>query len=226
MLIEADRWKPVLFETLRRLREAEDEPSEAESDRFPTIMVYLLAGMQARDVDGVILRLITLDRELLDLWFPYLEDAEMEWGRLLAHVSEGHERSLVSFLEKPELTSYQKDIVVWALTFFSGVHAESSEGHYSKSYSESLRSEIESRMKEIEEDELGEIGDVAEELSMILGENLDVGSLLDEKPFVTGMSGGGTLGRQTPFRRTTPKVGRNDPCPCGSGKKFKKCCGG
>jgi SEC-C motif-containing protein len=24
--------------------------------------------------------------------------------------------------------------------------------------------------------------------------------------------------------RTTPKIGRNDPCPCGSGKKFKKCC--
>lgn len=23
----------------------------------------------------------------------------------------------------------------------------------------------------------------------------------------------------------TPKVGRNDPCPCGNGKKFKKCCG-
>ncbi|MDO9631303.1 MAG: SEC-C metal-binding domain-containing protein [Humidesulfovibrio sp.] len=22
-----------------------------------------------------------------------------------------------------------------------------------------------------------------------------------------------------------PKTGRNDPCPCGSGKKFKKCCG-
>jgi uncharacterized protein len=27
------------------------------------------------------------------------------------------------------------------------------------------------------------------------------------------------------IRRTGPKVGRNDPCPCGSGKKFKKCCG-
>jgi uncharacterized protein YecA (UPF0149 family) len=25
--------------------------------------------------------------------------------------------------------------------------------------------------------------------------------------------------------RETPKVGRNDPCPCGSGRKFKKCCG-
>ena len=27
------------------------------------------------------------------------------------------------------------------------------------------------------------------------------------------------------YRREAPKVGRNDPCPCGSGKKFKKCCG-
>jgi len=28
----------------------------------------------------------------------------------------------------------------------------------------------------------------------------------------------------TPHRDTSRKVGRNDPCPCGSGKKFKKCC--
>jgi uncharacterized protein len=27
------------------------------------------------------------------------------------------------------------------------------------------------------------------------------------------------------FRRQSPKVGRNQPCPCGSGKKFKNCCG-
>jgi len=26
-------------------------------------------------------------------------------------------------------------------------------------------------------------------------------------------------------KREEPKVGRNDPCPCGSGKKFKQCCG-
>jgi hypothetical protein len=30
---------------------------------------------------------------------------------------------------------------------------------------------------------------------------------------------------QEPYVRETPKVGRNDPCPCGSGKKFKKCHG-
>ena len=28
-----------------------------------------------------------------------------------------------------------------------------------------------------------------------------------------------------PVVRDAPKVGRNDPCPCGSGKKYKKCCG-
>lgn len=29
---------------------------------------------------------------------------------------------------------------------------------------------------------------------------------------------------EQPFVRVQPKVGRNDPCPCGSGKKYKKCC--
>jgi len=30
---------------------------------------------------------------------------------------------------------------------------------------------------------------------------------------------------ELPIKRDLPKVGRNDPCPCGSGKKFKSCCG-
>jgi uncharacterized protein len=33
------------------------------------------------------------------------------------------------------------------------------------------------------------------------------------------------LGNMPDFLRTMPKIGRNDPCPCGSGKKFKQCCG-
>ena len=28
-----------------------------------------------------------------------------------------------------------------------------------------------------------------------------------------------------PIKSTQPKVGRNEPCPCGSGKKYKHCCG-
>ena len=40
---------------------------------------------------------------------------------------------------------------------------------------------------------------------------------------ITG-TGDGTVKKQ-PFRREKKKVGRNDPCPCGSGLKYKKCCG-
>ncbi|MGN1030320.1 MAG: preprotein translocase subunit SecA [Butyricicoccaceae bacterium] len=39
----------------------------------------------------------------------------------------------------------------------------------------------------------------------------------------TATSDDGTVQKQP--RRVTKKVGRNDPCPCGSGKKYKKCCG-
>lgn len=35
----------------------------------------------------------------------------------------------------------------------------------------------------------------------------------------------GEVPRPQTQRHQGPKVGRNDPCPCGSGKKYKKCCG-
>ena len=43
-----------------------------------------------------------------------------------------------------------------------------------------------------------------------------------------GFGGGGEGSqekKQEPLRRQENKVGRNDPCSCGSGKKYKKCCG-
>lgn len=38
-------------------------------------------------------------------------------------------------------------------------------------------------------------------------------------------SSDGEAPKKQPKRRAQPKVGRNEPCPCGSGKKYKKCCG-
>ena len=37
--------------------------------------------------------------------------------------------------------------------------------------------------------------------------------------------GGGTSRKLKPAKRDAPKINRNSPCPCGSGKKHKKCCG-
>ena len=41
----------------------------------------------------------------------------------------------------------------------------------------------------------------------------------------TGTGGGGDGSDKKRPVRITKKIGRNDPCPCGSGKKYKKCCG-
>ena len=47
------------------------------------------------------------------------------------------------------------------------------------------------------------------------------------KPVSEGFAGGakGEKAVRKPIVNKEAKVGRNDPCPCGSGKKYKKCCG-
>ena len=44
------------------------------------------------------------------------------------------------------------------------------------------------------------------------------------KPLATGGDGTDKANR-TVRKSARDKIGRNDPCPCGSGKKYKKCCG-
>ncbi len=55
----------------------------------------------------------------------------------------------------------------------------------------------------------------------------DAGSVYDnvESDGGTGQEPGQMVETIQPIRNTGPRVGRNDPCPCGSEKKFKKCCG-
>ncbi|EPR41689.1 Protein translocase subunit secA [Desulfovibrio sp. X2] len=49
----------------------------------------------------------------------------------------------------------------------------------------------------------------------------------EQKNLSYGGAGEGEGGKpaKKPVKRSQPKVGRNDPCPCGSGQKYKKCCG-
>ena len=44
-------------------------------------------------------------------------------------------------------------------------------------------------------------------------------------PIVMSHGGDDSAARPEPVRRESAKVGRNDPCVCGSGKKYKKCHG-
>lgn len=46
------------------------------------------------------------------------------------------------------------------------------------------------------------------------GYTFEIPVLIKDQPVIQGT-----------YKRIGPKIGRNDPCPCGSGKKYKKCCG-
>jgi preprotein translocase subunit SecA len=61
----------------------------------------------------------------------------------------------------------------------------------------------------------------------LLGADLDAPPALEEPAGPDASSMELPAHRETPqpVHRDAPKVGRNDPCPCGSGKKFKSCCG-
>ena len=52
----------------------------------------------------------------------------------------------------------------------------------------------------------------------------DAAPLAEEARMRAGELADGEKNRE-PVKRQGPDAGRNDPCPCGSGKKFKKCCG-
>jgi len=63
-------------------------------------------------------------------------------------------------------------------------------------------------------------------LSIFPKENTEMKRVEVAKPVSEGFAGGeATKKVNKPIVNKTPKVGRNDPCPCGSGKKYKKCCG-
>ncbi len=63
------------------------------------------------------------------------------------------------------------------------------------------------------------------------GSAFSQGATAARPPTGTGQPQGGDMVEEaiekttTPVRRDVPKVGRNEPCPCGSGKKYKNCCG-
>jgi len=68
--------------------------------------------------------------------------------------------------------------------------------------------------------------DVVEKLCMVqIYSQQDVEEMREEARQEYVMNRGEDVPENAPVRREKAKVGRNDPCPCGSGKKYKKCCG-
>ncbi len=76
---------------------------------------------------------------------------------------------------------------------------------------------------------LARLGDDDPELQELLGDQQKIaeltGAIAESAAAIYEHNRSIADGPSQPFRRQTAKVGRNDPCPCGSGKKYKKCCG-
>ncbi len=68
--------------------------------------------------------------------------------------------------------------------------------------------------------------DTLEKLCMVrIQREEDIEQMREQTPQQFVLSRGEETTSQAPIKREAKKVGRNDPCPCGSGKKYKKCCG-
>ncbi len=80
-----------------------------------------------------------------------------------------------------------------------------------------LFADTETAMAEAEDpdDLLASLPDIAEQLPWIMMNYAECGRLLFEMLETEDLQ---------PYRREAPKIGRNDPCFCGSGKKYKHCC--
>lgn len=77
--------------------------------------------------------------------------------------------------------------------------------------------------------ELGSDADKAFVDFSAYGTEANVEKVLHEKAEFVRINGTWLYNREArlgpaPYKSTAPKVGRNDPCPCGSGKKYKHCC--
>jgi len=53
----------------------------------------------------------------------------------------------------------------------------------------------------------------------------EIPEMMPQEMAMAAEAGAGGSGRVETVRRQGRKIGRNEPCPCGSGKKYKKCCG-
>jgi preprotein translocase subunit SecA len=140
--------------------------------------------------------------------FLLLDTVDRQWkDHLLAldHLREGI--GLRAYGQRNPLVEYKRE----SFDLFEGMW-ESIEDHVVKFlfHAEPV-AEIEQRHRRVRAQELRpEVADLAESRAQ------------QEQVANTPV---GQPARPSTVRRSQPKVGRNDPCPCGSGKKYKRCCG-
>jgi len=228
-------------EQLDRLETLLDDPALSEAMRLDEIQGYLcaaLSGPQAIPEDDWLADVLGSEEALES-------EAGREAAELLRAFAVALEAELVAG-EPPVLLLYPKnddedspsDYLPWCQAYLAGVDAAEEDwfealGEEDAEDDEEIRDEItylDERLfplmvltgeAESAAREHGEEWPEDEELDQVNNECEEdlPQAVTDIYRFWLAKRGNQTI------RRDEPKVGRNDPCPCGSGKKFKQCCG-
>ncbi|MDR0578656.1 MAG: UPF0149 family protein [Candidatus Accumulibacter sp.] len=222
---------------LDRLEELLDDPALEEAMRLDEIQGYLCAALAGpRPIDE--------DDRLADI-LGGEDAADSETGREAAGLIRKFAEALAANLaagEPPVLLLYPKDggegrsdYQPWCQAYLAGVDQaaedwfeciEEDGGEDAEAQADYLDERLFPLMvltgeAEAAAKEHGEAWPEGDERAGIEQECEDdlPRAVTDIYRFWLGWRGAGTI------RNDAPKVGRNDPCPCGSGRKFKQCCG-
>lgn len=143
------------------------------------------------------------------------------------YLSQGKTAPTAEALMRSRYTAFVKGDIDYLME----THDPSTRGDVSRDGIEAWSKESEWRGLEIRSVEEGGEGDITGRVEFVAkyrhgGESVDHHEVAKFRKvggrwlFLDGKLVGGQ-----PTKREADKVGRNDPCSCGSGKKFKKCCG-
>lgn len=121
---------------------------------------------------------------------------------------------LRSFAQKNPLQEYQQEAFVMFNNMLSSIWEETAKLLYRVELQQNTPPPPQRNVGKTNEDSIKE----SKKLKDIQNEE-DSGGYASSRPTDSGHAS------NTPITRNSEKVGRNDPCPCGSGKKYKNCCG-
>jgi preprotein translocase subunit SecA len=151
----------------------------------------------------------------------YLEDIDKQWVEHLTnmeHLRDGI--GLRGYGQRDPKQEYKKE----GYDIFVGMMAAVSSNVGSKLAKVQVRKETD--VDRMEREDAARHAQQQQQMIMRHGGEVDPGADVDEAPAQGPVSGARPQRVVAqPVRRESPKIGRNDPCPCGSGLKFKKCHG-
>jgi len=230
----------ILQDAVDRYQHFVQSDLKEESGSFLLHAIYLLSELKSENSLPAILNFLENNEEVLEFWLGDHITATI-WLPLYL-LSQSQLDLLKQFLLKPGIGTYSKNAVSKALAQIA-IHDPQKRNEIATIYEEALTRYLSAELKDnlIDSDFLGlAIGNI---IDCGFTELLPLIKKLFDKRFVSknifglygtvlstwsGYSKDGGYDNYEDDRIPQPavsnKIGRNDPCPCGSGKKYKKCC--